>query len=71
MCWVWMNISSIYYFTEITIILKQHIQSDWIINEPKKNGEMFLESPVRLDIPSSDGRLLVQTNPQHDASRDG
>ena len=33
MHWVWTNISSIYYFTEIPIILKQHIQSDWITNE--------------------------------------
>ena len=32
MHWVWTNISSIYYFTEIPIILKQHIQSDWITN---------------------------------------
>ena len=30
------NISSIYYFTEIPIILKQHIQSDWITNELRK-----------------------------------
>ena len=36
MRWVWTNISSIYYFTEIPIILKQHIQSDWITNEPRK-----------------------------------
>ena len=36
MHWVWTNISSIYYFTEIPIILKQHIQSDWITNEPRK-----------------------------------
>ena len=36
MGWVRMNISSIYYFTEIPIILKQHIQSDWINNEPRK-----------------------------------
>ena len=31
-----MNISSIYYLNEIPIILKQHIQSDWITNEPRK-----------------------------------
>ena len=36
MRWVRTNISSIYYFTEIPIILKQHIQSDWITNEPRK-----------------------------------
>ena len=36
MRWVQTNISSIYYFTEIPIILKQHIQSDWITNEPRK-----------------------------------
>ena len=36
MHWVRTNISSIYYFTEIPIILKQHIQSDWITNELRK-----------------------------------
>ena len=36
MHWVRTNISSIYYFTEIPIILKQHILSDWITNEPRK-----------------------------------
>ena len=36
MHWVRTNISSIYYFTKIPIILKQHIQSDWITNELKK-----------------------------------
>ena len=36
MRWVQTNISSIYYFTEIPIILKQHIPSDWITNEPRK-----------------------------------
>ena len=36
MHWVRTNISSIYYFTEIPITLKQHIQSDWITNEPRK-----------------------------------
>ena len=36
MHWVQTNISSIYYFTEIPIILKQHIQSDWITNELRK-----------------------------------
>ena len=30
MHWVWTKISSIYYFAEIPIILKQHVQSDWI-----------------------------------------
>ena len=33
---VWTNISSIYYFTQIHIILKQHIPSDWIIMNLKK-----------------------------------
>ena len=28
--------SSFYYFSKIPIILKQHIQSDWITNEPRK-----------------------------------
>ena len=36
MRWVQTNNGSIYYFTEIPIILKQHIQSDWITNEPRK-----------------------------------
>ena len=36
MHWVRTNISSIYYFTEIPITPKQHIQSDWITNEPRK-----------------------------------
>ena len=36
MHWVRTNISSIYYFTKIPIILKQHIQSDWITNELRK-----------------------------------
>ena len=36
MHWVWTNISSIYYFTEIPITLKQYIPSDWITNEPRK-----------------------------------
>ena len=35
----------------------------------ENQGEMFLEPSARMDIPSSDGRLLVWTNPQHDASR--
>ena len=34
-------------------------------------SNMFLESSACMDIPSSDGRLLVWTNPQHDASLDG
>ena len=37
----------------------------------ENHGEMFLEPSVRMDIPSSDGRLSVWTNPQHDASLDG
>ena len=41
MRWVRTNISSIYYFTEIPIILKQHIQSDWISNEPRKWGDVL------------------------------
>ena len=36
-----------------------------------ENHEMFLEPSARMDIPSSDGRLSVWTNPQHDASLDG
>ena len=36
MHWIRTNISSIYYFTEIPITLRQHIQSDWITNEPRK-----------------------------------
>ena len=37
----------------------------------ENHGEMFLEPSARMDIPSSDGRLSVWTNPQHDASLDG
>ena len=36
MRWVRTIISSIYYFTEIPIIFKQHARSDWINNEPRK-----------------------------------
>ena len=32
--------------------------------------EMFLEPSARMDIPSSDGRLSVWTNPQHDRRTD-
>ena len=37
----------------------------------ENHGEMFLEPPARMDTPSSDGRLSVWTNQQHDASLDG
>ena len=32
---------------------------------------MFLEPSAHMDILSSEGRLSVWTNPQHDASLDG
>ena len=60
-----------FYFTEILIILKQHIPSDWITNEPRKPWGDFLEPSACMDTPSSDGLLSVWTNPQHDASLDG
>ena len=37
----------------------------------ENHEEMFLEPSACMDIPSSDGRLSVWTNPQHDASLDG
>ena len=37
----------------------------------ENHGEMFLEPSAHMDIPSSDGRLLVWTKTQHDASLDG
>ena len=37
----------------------------------ENRGEMFLELSVCMDIPSSDGHLLVWTNPRYDASLDG
>ena len=37
----------------------------------ENHEEMFSEPSARMYIPSSDGRLLVWTNPQHDASQDG
>ena len=37
----------------------------------ENHGEMFLEPSASMDIPSSDGRLSLWTNPQHDASLDG
>ena len=49
MHWVRTNISSIYYFTEIPIILKQHIQSDWITNELRKPWGDVLGTLGRTD----------------------
>ena len=49
MHWVRTNISSIYYFTEVPIILKQHIQSDWITNEPRKPWGDVLRTDGQMD----------------------
>ena len=40
-------------------------------NVSREPWEMFWEPSGRMDIPSSDGRLSVWTNPQHDAILDG
>ena len=63
MRWVWTNIQSIYYFTKIPIILKQHIQVIESLMVLENHGEMFLEPSAHMDIISSDGRLSVWTNP--------
>ena len=57
-----MDISSIYYFIEIPIILKQHIQSDWMTNEPRKPRGDVLRTSAHMDITSSDRCLLVWTS---------